>query len=170
MFRTSVVRNLGGYSVDALHAEDYELWLRLALEWEVDNLPEVHLLYRVHSQQVSQRHLVFQHQKTLEVQALAWECLRLTARRRLVLAPVHHGLWGRICGRGGTVGAAYQRWAELRFLMGDAANGRRLTARGLMSAPLSVGLYRLLLPGRLVPAFFLRALARIKSASARSAD
>lgn len=34
-------------------AEDYKLWTEIALKWEVQNLPEVLLNYRVHSNQIS---------------------------------------------------------------------------------------------------------------------
>ncbi len=53
MFRRAAVDEAGGYDPGATHAEDYELWLRLAALGDLDNLPEPLLRYRVHSQQVS---------------------------------------------------------------------------------------------------------------------
>jgi glycosyltransferase involved in cell wall biosynthesis len=42
------------YSADYIHAEDYELWTRLALaEIKMTNIPEKVLLYRIHPDQVS---------------------------------------------------------------------------------------------------------------------
>ncbi|MHB1066467.1 MAG: glycosyltransferase [Candidatus Nanopelagicales bacterium] len=53
MLRRERVVEAGGYDARATHAEDYELWLRLAALGDIDNLPEPLLRYRVHSQQVS---------------------------------------------------------------------------------------------------------------------
>lgn len=53
MFRRASVDVAGGYDSRATHAEDYELWLRLAALGDLDNLWEPLLRYRVHSQQVS---------------------------------------------------------------------------------------------------------------------
>jgi glycosyltransferase involved in cell wall biosynthesis len=53
MLRRVPVLEAGGYDPGATHAEDYELWLRLAAVGDLDNLPEPLLRYRVHSQQVS---------------------------------------------------------------------------------------------------------------------
>jgi glycosyltransferase involved in cell wall biosynthesis len=41
------------YSDDYPHAEDFELWTRIALVTELANLPEILLLYRQHDEQVS---------------------------------------------------------------------------------------------------------------------
>jgi len=53
MFRLSAVREVAGYDRGATHAEDYNLWLRLAALGTLDNMPELLLRYRVHSEQVS---------------------------------------------------------------------------------------------------------------------
>lgn len=55
MFRRSAVQSVGGYRSD--HVEDYELWLRLAERFELANLAEPLLLYRIHPVQASQRWL-----------------------------------------------------------------------------------------------------------------
>ena len=44
------------YDPDFRHAEDYELWVRLAAHSKLANLPEVLLRYRFHPQNVSHRH------------------------------------------------------------------------------------------------------------------
>ena len=48
MLRKSAVEAAGGYSTDPTRQppEDYELWSRLARQWEVANLPERLTLYR----------------------------------------------------------------------------------------------------------------------------
>lgn len=53
MFRREVVSALGGYSLAVKRSEDYELWLRLAAEGELDNLGECLIAYRVHPDQNS---------------------------------------------------------------------------------------------------------------------
>lgn len=48
MYRTDVVRSLGGYRVDRSKRipEDYEFWSRISRTYELANLPEVHTVYR----------------------------------------------------------------------------------------------------------------------------
>ena len=54
MLRRAVFARHGlRYSPDFPHAEDFELWTRVALVTELANLPEVLLLYREHAGQVS---------------------------------------------------------------------------------------------------------------------
>lgn len=75
-FRTDAVRDVGGYRSMFGHAEDYDLWLRLADGWKLANLPEPLLRYRVHPSQLTGRNLAAQ-----AVSALA---SRAVARRRRV--------------------------------------------------------------------------------------
>jgi glycosyltransferase involved in cell wall biosynthesis len=51
MFRRSAVAAVGGYRLD--YAEDYDLWLRLSERFDLANLREVLVLYRIHSGQIS---------------------------------------------------------------------------------------------------------------------
>jgi glycosyltransferase involved in cell wall biosynthesis len=44
---------LGGYRATYLHAEDYDLFLRMAERFHIDNLPQVLTCYRLHEAQVS---------------------------------------------------------------------------------------------------------------------
>ena len=53
MMRRDAVTGIGGYDVDSPRTEDYELWLRLAAQGPLDNLPEDLLDYRIHAQQHS---------------------------------------------------------------------------------------------------------------------
>jgi hypothetical protein len=45
------------YSAERIHAEDYDLWLRLSRHHRLDNLPQRLLLHRRHAESVSARHL-----------------------------------------------------------------------------------------------------------------
>ena len=63
MARTSILVELGGYRAEAMHAEDYELWMRVASQWEVDVLPEALLRYRIHPHQVTQTSAIPRHSR-----------------------------------------------------------------------------------------------------------
>ena len=53
MFRKSVWQSLRGYRQTLLHSEDYDLWLRMAENHEVRNLPWFMGRYRMHTGQIS---------------------------------------------------------------------------------------------------------------------
>jgi hypothetical protein len=55
VIRKDVFLAVGGYRGIVPHAEDHDLWLRLADLCELANLPEVVLKYRLHPQQVTVR-------------------------------------------------------------------------------------------------------------------
>ena len=55
MFRTELARRLGGYRPAFRAAEDYDLWLRLAENATIANLPEVLIQYRWHGDNVTNR-------------------------------------------------------------------------------------------------------------------
>jgi glycosyltransferase involved in cell wall biosynthesis len=58
MARTLTLRSVGGYRLNAEHAEDYDLWLRVSEVGEIANLPDVLLSYRMHPVKASTRHLI----------------------------------------------------------------------------------------------------------------
>jgi GT2 family glycosyltransferase len=76
MARTEALRSIGGYRGNARHAEDYDLWLRLAERSAIANLPDVLLAYRLHPQAISARHIVAQELAALSARGAA------TLRRR----------------------------------------------------------------------------------------
>lgn len=53
MMRRRIFEKFGPYDVDALHAEDYELWSRIASDTDFSNIPEVLLKHRVHKKSIS---------------------------------------------------------------------------------------------------------------------
>ena len=53
MVRRSVYEKLGGYRFEALHAEDYDLWVRAVRMTEIANLAETLVKVRRHGRQVS---------------------------------------------------------------------------------------------------------------------
>lgn len=48
VFRRSLALDLGGYSPDAVHAEDYDLWSRMADHCQIRQVPDIVLLLRKH--------------------------------------------------------------------------------------------------------------------------
>jgi glycosyltransferase involved in cell wall biosynthesis len=53
VFRRDAVRALGGYNPDALHAEDYALWLSVIEHHQMANVPVPLVRYRAHEMSVS---------------------------------------------------------------------------------------------------------------------
>jgi len=71
MMRKDAFDATGGYRRSFLHAEDYDLWLRMAERFEMANLPDVLVYCRVHARQVSATHLKQQTLSSLAAQAAA---------------------------------------------------------------------------------------------------
>lgn len=118
MMRTQVVRLLGGYrALAGGAAQDYDLWLRIAEQGEIANLPDVLLRYRIHEGQVSVSKLVRQRQAAQLYRTLALQ------RRGGGHEDIDAAQRASQCDQGDMVRALradYLRWA-LRF----AATGRR---------------------------------------------
>jgi len=60
MFRRDIVLAAGGYRAAFRHCEDLDLWLRLAAQTKIANIPERLLRYRHYTDQVSSRHATVQ--------------------------------------------------------------------------------------------------------------
>lgn len=71
MMRADIVRSVGGYATDVPHAEDYDLWLRLAARASLANLPTPLLSYRRHAQQVGRRFRSIQRESSYRIRARA---------------------------------------------------------------------------------------------------
>ena len=71
MMRRNALSRVGGYRARFTHAEDYDLWLRLAERYRLANLPDVVLHYRLHPGQVSHQALEQQVVSALAAQAAA---------------------------------------------------------------------------------------------------
>lgn len=78
MVRRDLVLAAGGYRPAYLHAEDYDLWLRLSGMTRMANLPERLLSYRVSENQVSTRHMIAQARHA----AIAWRAHMLRQQGR----------------------------------------------------------------------------------------
>ncbi|HET9982472.1 MAG TPA: glycosyltransferase [Longimicrobiales bacterium] len=69
--RAGALAAVGGYRAAFRHAQDYDLWLRMAERFELANLSEPVIYYRVHDAQVSTAHLLDQTICGLAAQAAA---------------------------------------------------------------------------------------------------
>jgi len=57
LMRRSAFEAAGGYRAEFVHAEDYDLWLRIGSAHEIANLPDVVGRYRIHDANASHRNL-----------------------------------------------------------------------------------------------------------------
>ena len=64
MMRRELLDRLGYYRPNAIHVEDYDLWIRAAEVTGVANLPEVLLQYRVSADSVSSRNVSVQNERS----------------------------------------------------------------------------------------------------------
>jgi glycosyltransferase involved in cell wall biosynthesis len=76
MIRSSILVNYDlMFDVDQIHVEDYDLWIRILSVSKVANLPECLVLYRVHADQISKKHLNLQLINTSKIQSHYLETL-----------------------------------------------------------------------------------------------
>jgi len=85
VMRRDAVLAAGGYREALRHAEDYDLWTRLAEGYRLANLPECLLLYQIHGGQISWSQAEAQAMATLAVRGLAAQ--RMRAGRELLALP-----------------------------------------------------------------------------------
>ena len=142
MFRKSVVQNLGGFRKEALHAEDYDLWLRIIEHHDVANIPEALIRYRVHPDQASQRKLRLQRAAADRCRIEAFSRCRHTGRAPARISVAQPGFWHGVRGRPQTVGSDFLDWISTYRAMGRHDLANALVWPALASAPLSARLYR----------------------------
>lgn len=70
--RKSAFERAGGYRSAFIHAEDYDLWLRMADVATLANVPEVLLYYRIHADQVSMTQAKQQVVSVVSAQIASW--------------------------------------------------------------------------------------------------
>jgi glycosyltransferase involved in cell wall biosynthesis len=68
MMRRDLLERLGYYRQDAIHVEDYDLWIRAVEVTRLANLPEILVQYRVSAGSISNRNLAIQKQSTAKLQ------------------------------------------------------------------------------------------------------
>jgi len=90
MFKSGIVRSLGGYDPSWQHIEDYALWLALAARYPVCNLPESLLYYRLHESSISSLNFIRQQKKVLALRRVALQHCGIAISDRL-LAEISRG-------------------------------------------------------------------------------
>lgn len=140
IFRKDTVKAAGGYSVNARHAEDYDLWLRLSDQHKIANLPDKLVSYRMHRNQVSIQNLITQHQ-------VAQSCRMAALKRRSALGEnvseiehvVNANLWSRLTAAECTLGKDYLNWARIYRWMKHPDMAVRLAFKAVIRSPFSAG-------------------------------
>lgn len=97
MLRASALAAVGGYRPAYRAAEDYDLWLRLSERYELANLPDPLLYYRVYPDQVSVRQLEQQIVSVVGARAAARQRALTGSDRSPSHEPITPGLlreWG----------------------------------------------------------------------------
>jgi len=91
MMRRQAVLETNGYSEKATHAEDYELWLRLATTWELARIESPLIRYRVHENQVTKTKVI----PSKSRQAILEARLNLARTREesSLAARLRHAIW-----------------------------------------------------------------------------
>ena len=133
MLRAEALKRVGGYDPAMKHAEDIDLFLRLAEVGSLANLPDVLLRYRMLADSVGHRHRDVQHATTVAAVARAHERRGLGAPPPLPeKAPV-------------PVAELHRKWAWWALEAGHRATARKHAARALARAPLATASWKLAL-------------------------
>lgn len=149
MLRVDAARAVGGYPDYPDIAEDYALWLRLAEDYRVANLPERLVQYRVHGAQVSQRKIRHMREAADFVRMQAWQRLAQLGKTNGINPPIIASRWQRLRGQYNSLGSDHFSWAALYRATDRRAACAATVVRGLCVAPLSTQLWGLLVPTKL---------------------
>lgn len=125
MMRTAALRAVGGYDAGKRHAEDLDLFLRMAEVGRVENLPDVLFWYRMHPGSVGHRHREEQH-------ASAQAAVREACRRRALPVPE---VVTAPSPTGRTPAETHRRWAWWALGAGHVASARKHAWVALRHAP-----------------------------------
>ena len=77
MIRRTALVEAGGYDQSLAMSEDYDLWVRIARRWRVENMPVVLTLKRRHAQATFQqkKYSIELHQTRMQIRWRAWRTL-----------------------------------------------------------------------------------------------
>lgn len=118
MFRRSAFLAVGRYDETCTNSEDYELWLRMALVGEIDNVAEALVSYRLHDKQTSRASSPF-----------ALSTVQIVRGRRRLAKMLGRPLPVQVVADAGWIGAQILRHWRLR----RPAYTKRLASGGLDS-------------------------------------
>jgi|SRR5581483_3280572 len=126
IFDRRLAIEVGAFRPEALYAEDYDLWLRMAERGDIANLPDVLVGYRIHANQLTGRRLEQQWQAARQASAEA----RL-ATRNGASAPDRASSNDRAL-----LASAYLHWMQLATSAGlPSGVRRRLLWRAFLLQP-----------------------------------
>lgn len=131
LFRTDVVRRLGGYR-DLMPCEDFDLWLRLGEVGRLANLPERLITKRLFPGSIVATTLDKRQRVFEQIMADAWQ------RRNLPGAPPapRQPLAGRA--------DLFRQWGWMALKSGNVATSRRYALRSLRAQPFRAASWRLM--------------------------
>lgn len=133
MIRTNALRQSGSYLNSYKHAEDIDLWLRLAEIGELANLPDTVLQYRRHVETIGYTKL---HSQT----NAAWRAAKDAAARRG--APFYTP--EPVVTKPQSLGDTYCRWGWWALNSGESKTARHYALKTLRHAPLHFETWKLL--------------------------
>ncbi len=137
MFRKKAVLAVGGYNPAALHAEDYDLWLRMSERYLLANIPQPLLGYRMHTEQVSIKKISAQRKMADRCRLASIERRRklkiLTENSRVELP----GIWQRLTAAPTTLGDDYMKWINLYNRMKRPGKADELALSAIWHSPFS---------------------------------
>ncbi|WP_300039406.1 glycosyltransferase [uncultured Roseobacter sp.] len=141
MMRRAALETVGGYHDSCPHAEDIDLWLRMAEVGRIENLGDVLLKYRVHDQSVS----------ALKQEEQSASCRRACEdawARRGVNASFDHKPW-RLEPTRASRSAYYVKYGWKAWHFGFRDTWRHYALRAVQTNPTSVQAWKLLVLGAL---------------------
>ena len=136
MLRKSALEKIDGYRDDVIHAEDIDLFLRLAEVGQVANLPEVLLYYRQHALSIGYQFR--QEQKASAVKAILDAC-----RRRNIDAPTNDMLDDG-AEPVAVMANTHLKWAWWSLQAGHVKTARKHALKVIVSKPCDFQAWKLL--------------------------
>jgi glycosyltransferase involved in cell wall biosynthesis len=134
VMRTSAVRAVGGYRKEYEHAEDLDLFLRLAEVGQLANLPDVLLMYRVHAASIGATRRSLQAQR-------AWAAVCDAHQRRGISMPADAE---PDIDRAASLSQQHRKWAWWALAGGHTSTARKHALRAVRGQPLTPESWRLL--------------------------
>lgn len=124
--RRQALLEVGGYRPEYRHAEDIDLFLRLAEVGQLANLPEVLLAYRQHADSIGYRHAQGQRDS-------ARRAIRAAAERRGIPCPAAGG--DDAGGEAPSLADIHRKWAWWALAAGNLATARKHALRAFRLEP-----------------------------------
>ena len=134
MIRREAIQQIGGYRKQFNHAEDIDLWLRLAEVGRLQNLPEVLLKYRLHPKSIGHT------RRKEQIEATRKLILDACNRRKL---PKPESLYAENEEQP-SMTSIYRRWAWWALEGKNIKTARKYAFRAFLRQPFSLKSWRLL--------------------------